>query len=209
MIAVQLERIKHKLDFAKKNDPDLRVFGACEHRYEFNPPVTAVQVAQFENLHRIKLPEEYVAFITTIGNGGPGHYGGAGPFYGIYPLGEFKYMIGCNGLLSSPGIISSQLTEAIWKKHTSLFQSDQFEESVEYDRKYNELFQGLLPIGTQGCNFQTMLSLHAPDKGRVVNIDQDLQMPLFALQHTFLDWYEAWLDKLKGLNPSNSQMAGK
>ncbi len=196
MTATQLKRIKQKLELAKANDPDLKVFGAREHRYAFHAPASEQQMIQFENAHHIKLPEEYMAFITTIGNGGPGYYGGAGPYYGIYALGEFHFMVGCNGLLELPGIVTSQLTDTAWKEHTAQFQDDQIGDSAELDRKYDELFRGLLPIGTQGCNFQTMLSLHGPDKGRVVNIDQDLQMPVFARQLTFLDWYEAWLDRL-------------
>lgn len=195
MMTIQLERIKRKLELAKASDPELKIFGAHEHRYAFHAPATVEEVKQFENTQSIKLPEEYSTFITHIGNGGPGHFGGAGPYYGLYPLGEFHYMIGCNGLLASPGIITSRLTESAWKEQAELFHDYEFGESTELDRKYDELFQGLLPIGTQGCNFQTMLALHGPDKGRVVSIDQDLQMPIFAAEFTFLDWYEAWLDR--------------
>lgn len=35
---------------------------------------------RFEARYNVKLPPEYVFFITQVGNGG------AGPYYGLYPL---------------------------------------------------------------------------------------------------------------------------
>jgi hypothetical protein len=42
-----------------------------------------------------------------------------------------------------------------------------------------------MTIGTQGCNFQTMLALNGVDTGRVVYIDQDLRKPSFAAEMSF------------------------
>ena len=42
--------------------------------------MTSDQIARFERDYKVDLPKEYVAFLTTIGNGG------AGPFYGINTL---------------------------------------------------------------------------------------------------------------------------
>jgi hypothetical protein len=61
-------------------DAALELFGAGTHRYEFNPPLKAEEVAAFEANQALHLPEDYRDFILNVGNGG------AGPCYGIYPL---------------------------------------------------------------------------------------------------------------------------
>ena len=59
-----------------------RVFGADGHHFVLNPPLPEAEVIAFEQYHRVTLPSDYRYFITHVGNGG------AGPFYGIFPLGE-------------------------------------------------------------------------------------------------------------------------
>ncbi len=41
-----------------------------------------------------------------------------------------------------------------------------------------------------------MIALNGPDRGRIVNIDQDLNRPSPAKEADFLRGYEAWLDRL-------------
>lgn len=194
----RIERIKQKLEEAKKKDKNLKVFGADSHQYELNEPVSMKEVNDFEQQYDIKLPEEYVAFITMLGSGGPGSYGAAGPDYGIYELGEFGYMPQVAGFMNTPGLITTKLTEKKWLAVTKPIEEQQSsgERNEEADRKYDQLFSGLMPLGTRGCNFQTLLCLHGEDRGRVVYIDQDLQMPIFPKEKTFLDWYEGWIDRV-------------
>lgn len=187
----KLERIKIKISQAKEKDRKHEIFGADEHKYELYAPVSVEEVIRFEEQHRITLPEGYKSFMTTIGNDGPGHYGGAGPYYGIYPLGDFGYMEPSAKYMSQPCVIDSTLTNEKWKALTA-FEEKLEHDDVEYDRQYDLLFSGLMFIGTQGCNFQTMLILNGADAGRVVYIDQDLQQPI--MKEMFLDWYENWLD---------------
>lgn len=79
-IQEQLKRIKHKLKQLKTLDADCNLFGAFKHRYNLNPVLSKQEIQLFENAHKVRLPEEYVAFLTEIGNGG------AGPFYGLEPF---------------------------------------------------------------------------------------------------------------------------
>ena len=95
--------------------------------------------------------------------------------------------------MSQPCVIDSTLTNEKWKALTA-FEEKLEHDDVEYDRQYDLLFSGLMFIGTQGCNFQTMLILNGADAGRVVYIDQDLQQPI--MKEMFLDWYENWLDRI-------------
>lgn len=193
MYAERLARIKAKVDQANRLDPERKIFGADLHEYEWDVPASNEEVIRFEEHYNITLPDEYKAFITTLGNGGPGSYGGAGPFYGIYPLGDFGYLEHASKYMSGESVIDSTLTKAKWKLLTAF--AEKFDSDSEaYNQYYDRLFSGLMFIGTQGCNFQTMLILNGPDAGRVVYIDQDLQQPI--VKEGFLDWYENWVDEL-------------
>lgn len=189
----QLERIRTKIQQAKAIDRDLEVFGADAHEYELDDPVSNEEVVHFEEHFKITLPEEYKAFITQIGNGGPGSYGGAGPYYGIFPLGDFGYMESTAKYMTEDCVIDSKITEKGWKALTS-FEDELDRESTEYDRKYNLLFCGLMFIGTMGDSGQMMLILHGLDRGRVVYVNQDLYFP--QVKESFLTWYENWLDNI-------------
>jgi hypothetical protein len=189
----QLNRIQLKLNQAKKKDFAREVFGADAHQYESGSPVSTEEVIRFEEHHNIDLPEEYKAFITTLGNGGPGNYGGAGPYYGLYELGDFGYMEPSAKYMSAPCIINSSLTEKKWKVLTA-FEEKLDSDSLEYDRKYQLLFSGLMFIGTMGDSGQMMLILNGIDCGRVVYVNQDLYQPM--MKGKFLDWYEEWLDNI-------------
>ncbi len=196
--AEQIGRIKSKLQLTKAKDPDFKVFGSAFHRYEFHAPVPIEEVRRFEEEFGVQLPPDYVAFITTLGNGGPGHFGGAGPNYGIYPLGEFGFMQINRDTMSAPCVINASLTKESWAELTAFAKAadETGEEGIQFDLQYNALFSGLMTICTGGDNFQIMLSLNGANYGRVVFIDQDLAMPAVAKDANFLDWYERWLDRL-------------
>lgn len=190
----QLTRIKVKISLADEKDHERKVFGSDAHGYALNKPVTLNEVFQFEQHHNIKLPAGYKAFITVLGNGGPGHYGGAGPYYGIYPLGNFGYMVSSAKYMAEPCLLDSTLTDKKWKELIA-FEKVLSDESLEYEHQHDLLFSGLMFIGTMGCNSQMMLILNGQDTGRVVYIDQDLNQPA-SVAEQFLDWYEKWLDKI-------------
>ncbi len=97
-----LTRIRTKLAEAARSDPGFRVFGADVHRYRMHAPISRQQVTDFEKGHGIVLPEAYASFLTSLGNGGPGHFGAAGPCHGMYALGEFGYMPTPSESLAAP-----------------------------------------------------------------------------------------------------------
>lgn len=73
-------------------DRNFVVFGASSHRYRFEPRLSEPELCGWERKHGIELPAEYRAFLTELGNGG------AGPFYGVFPLGMWD---GAGGPLES------------------------------------------------------------------------------------------------------------
>jgi hypothetical protein len=77
------EDILRKLSTLRSRDPSFRDFGADYHRYELNAVVPATVIAGFEEKYRVELPADYRDFLLYCGNGG------AGPYYGVFPLGLF------------------------------------------------------------------------------------------------------------------------
>ena len=73
------------LKLFERNDPTFRAFGAAGHRYQLNPPVRVTEVEEFEHKHQIRLPDDYRAFMTHIGDGG------AGPYHGVFRFGEVDH----------------------------------------------------------------------------------------------------------------------
>lgn len=69
------------------------VFGADWHQFVLNRPLPEEELTSFEQRHRISLPGDYRDFINKIGNGG------AGPYYGVFPLGidasDFEPSVSC------------------------------------------------------------------------------------------------------------------
>ena len=70
-----------RLQTLKRLDLDCACFAARSHGYDLNPPVPEEEVARMEEKHGCRFPDEYRRFITELGNGG------AGPAYGVFPLG--------------------------------------------------------------------------------------------------------------------------
>src|SRR5438552_14698202 len=61
------------------------VFGESAHPYRLHPVLTEAEVLAFQAAHGIRLPDDYREFITRVGNGG------AGPYYGLFKLGEMDH----------------------------------------------------------------------------------------------------------------------
>ncbi len=190
----QLQRIREKLPLAKQKDSKLEVFGARSHQYQFGSPLSEADVRDFEQQHSLQLPEDYRAFITTIGHGGNhSRYGAAGPHYGLYALAQ---TIRDKDYLSEPCLLYPNISPEDWQKHLEFLEQDDIADE-DYDHYSNTLFQGLVEIGTQGCTYQTCLVLTGEHRSRVVYIDDEfIRTPFFPHEANFLEWYERWLDEV-------------
>lgn len=73
-------KLRRQLKRAGEKDPDFSRFGARSHKYQLKPPVSEETITAFEERFGISLLEGYRNFLLWIGDGG------AGPFYGLYPL---------------------------------------------------------------------------------------------------------------------------
>ena len=206
----QLQRIQQKLSQAKAADKDLEVFGASSHKYHLNPPVSEAEVLAFEEKYGVSLPEDYRAFMLTIGDAKAKKLDFiAGPYYGLYAFGtqvdDLLYE-GSEIYLKTPCTLSPDMTQEEWESLSDPLLTDEEEEDeeegyvIEVEDKYfaerAKVFGGLLPLGSQGCTYYHALVLNGKYAGRVVNVDLDLAQPKFAFETNFLDWYERYLDEV-------------
>ena len=208
----QLQRIQRKLAQAKATDKDLEVFGASSHKYHLNPPVSEAEVLAFEEKYGVSLPEDYRAFVQTIGDANAQKLETmAGPYYGLSAFGtqvdDLLYE-GSEIYLKAPCALSPDMTQEEWEKLSAPLELEDFEDEddekdgyvIEVEDNYIEecgkVFGGLLPLGSQGCAYYHALVLNGKYAGRVVNVNWDLLKPVFAFETNFLDWYERYLDEV-------------
>jgi SMI1 / KNR4 family (SUKH-1) len=199
----QVERIRRKLVECKRHDSGLSIFGADIHRYHVGPCLAEEGIQAFEAKHQLRLPECYRAFIKFVANGSGRRYrprkdtceiqAAAGPCYGVDPLGiddDLDYDL--VSLLKEPSLLHSGMSPEEWAELEE--SSMNLSSSTERNRHY----AGLMTIGSKGCSFVHVLIVSGPHRGRVVHmcLDPGCQIPSFAPQANFLDWYEAWLDEV-------------
>lgn len=195
----QIGRIKEKLRKARKADKHYEVFGASSHQYKLNAPVKEEEVTAFEAKHGFTLPACYRAFILGVGHGGNSYSNsGAGPYYGIYPLGEDIDALVEPVYLKNDCLIYPGMTTEYWDSLVASLNAERDEEisDEEYYAEMGRVFGGIMPIGSQGCSFLHGIVLNGPYTGRVVNLSADRDQPLFTFEDNFLDWYERWLNEV-------------
>ena len=199
----QLLRIQQKLAQAKAADKNLEVFGADAHQYHLNPPISEAEVLAFEEKYGVSLPEDYRAFVQTIGDANAQKLDTmAGPYFGLYAFGTSLDSLlyeKTETYLKAPCNLSPDMTQEEWEALSDPLLFSEEEEEEDDDKYFAELakvFGGLLPLGSQGCTYEHALVLNGKYAGRVVNVDLDLAQPKFAFEANFLDWYERYLDEV-------------
>lgn len=181
-----------------------KVFGATLHKFKLNPPLSEPAVKTFEATHRIRLPEDYREFLIKVGNGG------AGPFYGLYKLGEMDDSVdfckweesdGFIGVLSKPFPHT-----APWNDLTG--EPEDIENQADYQKAYeafNEIYwnsdnvNGAIPLCHEGCALRDWLIVTGPEAGHMWHDARTEQAGLSPIslgkaRVTFLEWYVHWLD---------------
>jgi hypothetical protein len=184
------------------------VFGANGHHFVLNPKLTEDAALSFEDHHGISLPGDYRHFITRIGNGG------AGPYYGVFPLGEMDGLgeslkpwhesDGFVGTLSKPFLFRDAWNDLGGKPAEGLMKTDEH----EYERQLDEfenvywgsaLMNGAIPICHEGCALRIWLIVCGPEAGHLWydgRADYSGLSPLCSRdgsRATFGAWYREWL----------------
>jgi SMI1 / KNR4 family (SUKH-1) len=200
----QLDNIRDKIELLRQLDTNLEIFGSEKHKYILNPTVPTDTIKQFEAKHEVTLPSEYVAFLTTLGNGG------AGPFYGLEPFEnaifddlDFKRQ---DGLLNpSKPFLHTDAWNMEFEPTVSEDENDK-----EYDRQYEEFTDlyfdseqtnGVIAICNYGCGIILNLVVNGQEYGNVWTDDRGNDGGIYPTiqlgekaKINFLDWYELWLD---------------
>jgi hypothetical protein len=196
-----LDRIRPALRQLQNSKSKPRASGIESHGFRLNPPLTEREVQQFECSHNVLLPADYRFFLLQVGNGG------AGPYHGLFKLGEmdegrghvrWREDEGLIGTLSAPfphvepwndlnGMPDEDGDDADWSA---------------FDARYwsAENVNGAIPICHRGCALRQWLVLTGPETGSIWCDDRADYKGFYPLQQhdrkrvTFLDWYRTWLD---------------
>lgn len=209
MASTEVAVLSRKLDELVRMDASYETFGSSVHRYRLNAPISPAELAEFEAQHSIVLPEHYRTFVSEFSNGG------AGPHYGLFPLGFFDASggplerwtegDGFAGILAEPFPHSESwnLPESRLEPPAS-FENDEEEEAWirELDGEVwrPELVDGAFPICHQGCAIRNLLIVTGPERGNVWVDDRPNDGGIFPGRGNstagtpFFEWYSTWLD---------------
>ncbi len=218
MLDARLSRIASGLAALRSQDPDHKLFGAKTHRYELHPRLPEAKVAAFEAKHGVVLPDDYRAFVTRLGNGG------AGPYYGVFRLGEMDDNFGMQRWKEG-GFVGS-LREPFPYVEARDFSQDRpdllsDDEADALEEEYQRPLNGAFPLCHEGCALRDWLIVTGPERGNLWHdavVDHQGYKPwgegraaeekggvVFPVKEGaapreprarlgFLDWYEAWLE---------------
>lgn len=206
--------IRDGLHLLRESPTPAKVFGAETHRFHIHRPLSQEVVQEFEVRYHVTLPSEYRGFLIHVGNGG------AGPFYGLFKLGEMDDGFGHApwtedggfvGVLSQPFPYAGPWNDLSEKPvHDESRENDQDWED-EYQRQLNAWedrvywntanVNGAVPICHLGCALRQWLIVTGPEAGNVWDDQRADYRGLSPLQQgrrkrvTFLQWYRFWLDE--------------
>jgi hypothetical protein len=173
-----------------------------------NPPLREVDVVAFEDVHKVSLPPDFRQFLTEVGNGG------AGPLYGVFPLGKMDDNFGHRAWQENDGLVgvlSEQFPhEEEWNDISSLPSEDLADrDQHEYDRQMDmfermywpaSLVNGAIPICHEGCAQRILLVVTGTQTGYLWEDRRSEYGGLRPLRladgspATFMGWYDAWLN---------------
>jgi hypothetical protein len=184
----RLERIKNKINHLKSFDKDFQLFGSNIHEYRFNNKLTTEEIIVFEKENDLKLPKDYSAFLKNIGNGG------AGPFYGLFPLIlndpdsdeglppskpflEFPYdrKNPCNlSKVKKLVDFNKELDNLHDNKKKGIEPNNFTKEDIICEKKeeilnkiYEKAIRGIIYLSHEGCGMYNILIINGKEKGNV------------------------------------------
>ena len=178
---------------AKENEEIGDSYGWC-HRYRLEDPISEDRIAAFEQVHGVRLWEGYKAFLSVVGNGGPG------PDYGIFPLGEGEEEPLWPSVLES--LSTPFQLESAWNDR-SLGETSVGGTFTPDEAYYSDqVMAGAMPIATRGCALDYWLVVTGPASGSIwfdKRTDSEGVEPILDADGqlmSFETWYLAWLDEV-------------
>ena len=183
-------------------------FYGWTHRYRLSACLSETDVNTFEAQNGIVLPGEYRTFVLQLGNGG------AGPYYGIFPLGSDE-----DGRLSPnvlrglrEGLSHSEILDGSARRRQSALVVSERDET----RDPNDMtIPGALPLSTEGCAIDYWLVVSGPARGQILcdrRAEGGAIKPVFDQRGkpiTFGAWYMKWLTESRGdLDRKTTRLGG-
>ena len=206
-MGTEFDTIRDGLERLRNAKRKPKVIGAESHGFELHPRLSEAVVQKFEAKHRIQLPEDYRGFLIQLGNGG------AGPFYGIFKLGEmddsFEYQNwkeddGFLGVLSQP-FPHAEAWNDLTGQPEETDNEDEYEKAINaFDEHYwnTILVNGAIPICHEGCALRDWLIVTGPESGHMWHDARAEYGGLSPIsigdtpRVSFLQWYANWLDEV-------------
>ena len=146
-------------------DTRFRVFGSEQHRYKLGRKLSEAELRAFEIAHGVSLPEDYREFLAKVGNGG------AGPYYGLEPLGTFGHDLSRPFPLT---VATDGLTE------------EELEQLPDMDD-----YPGVLEFCHLGCAIYAFLVVNGSSYGTIWYGREDFHPSGLS----FATWYRRWVER--------------
>jgi hypothetical protein len=186
------------------------VFGAPGHQFEIHPPLSPAELTDAEGQFGVRFPEEYRNFLTTVSAGG------AGPYYGLFPLGRDSVgrwgwrgdgaeLIDVTTLATSfdPGDLRGVMAQLV-ATQPAVDDTDAYEEWL--DRYEAALWgdhrtRGAVCLCHEGCAYRDWLVITGPHRGQIWDDERAGDVDLAPHTDgdgrvlTFATWYLAWLNE--------------
>lgn len=177
-------------------DSELEMFGVSGHQYKLNPPVDLAFVRAVEEEYHFRLPEDYVQFITEVGDGG------AGPGYGLCSFGFYRTEVKnakaakmrnsyLHGLSKNPQLqpLKPDDLEYVGESYKQNLEKYLMAESFNWD---NDTPNGFFHLGTYGCALDYGLITCGERYGQIFICDVEYVFELEA--DSFQTFYQDWLN---------------
>jgi len=182
----RIARILRKLEQVRRRR--LSCFGSERHGFRLRAPAGADAVRSFEEREGVVLPDAYRRFLLEAGNGG------AGPYYGLWPLEECRTPSERDAWFDDDDPVPPDYVARPCPLVPGIPIRDDWMKRLGIGCA--ERFRGTIGLCEQGCSYASLLIVSGEARGRVVNVDYDGQAPRFADDPDFLAWYERWLDEI-------------
>jgi hypothetical protein len=143
------------------------------------------ELRAFEARHGVSLPADYRAFLSRVGNGGPGP-----PAYGCAALGETADDMDAEQRAGWSGLPQVALPFPFTKSWV-------WEEGAVSDEGTREqTLRGCVYVGNDGCGMYWFVVVTGPERGNVWMICGEGITPT-SPKRDFARWYEDWLDGVR------------
>ena len=176
VLLAQCAKIKAMVEEVSRIPARQKDYYAENHHWKLSPPASIEENEAFEKKAGIELPIEYVYFLTQVGRGGAC----PGTCFFDFPEKNYEW----DKIAGVSEKLSVILPEEEWGKR------------YEYHENYEE--PGVICLCGMDLTFEAYLIVTGPNRGRVVYLDYDGDMPPMWPKGSpdFLTWYENFFCEL-------------